>query len=437
MKNNIIKILFLFLVITGISCGGKNPVYLIYDKDDNVGFISAGGKVLVEPVYDKAGAMESGLIPVRKVISGDDGKEQHKWGYVNRSGKEAIPFEYDDATDFSENFAAVTKDKKCGYIDTQGNLVIPVEYNDCGSFSEGLASIKKDKLYGYIDNTGKIVIPFKFERAGEFENGLAPFSLKRKYGFIDTTGEVIIEPAYSKARSFKSGFAAVANKGKYGFVDSTGKEISNLEYDEVQDFSDGLAAVKQKKKWGFIDMSGALVIPLEYEEVFSFSEGLAAVRKERLWGYIDPVGKVVHEINHHGARPFVHGVGGIYTKEGKKIYVNKKLKEIYSFDIPRVGTYTRYVTDYAGWLSESFYVKHKEGGGYKVSYSVTKSNFGRKSTSYDSLNWTETDGVVNLRFHSNGITATGWFSPFGEYINFNRHEDDEKFFFRKRDRGYY
>ncbi len=438
MKNKYTKLLLSILIFGAVSCGGEKPVFPVYDITDKVGFISATGSILVEPAYEKAGEMEKGLIPVRKDIPGEDGKEQKKWGYINRTGKEIIPFEYDEAASFSESLATVIQNKKCGYIGLKGETIIPLEFTDCGPFRDGLAAVKKDNLYGYIDNTGKSILPSTLEWAGDFGSALAPFRQKNQYGFLDKTGKTVIEPKYSKARSFVNGFAAVSQKGKFGFIDSAGKEITKLEYDEVKDFSDGLAAVKQKKKWGFVNTSGALVVPLEYEEVIPFSEGLATVRKNRLWGYIDSTGKVVQEIKHHGARPFNNGLGSLYTKEGKKIYIDKNFKEIYSFQIPRVGTYTRFATDYAGWLSESFYVKLKDNGSYTVSYTVLRNTFGRTNTdaSEPSIHWTEKDGVVTLRF-SNGITATGWFSPFGEYINFNRHEDDAKFFFKKRDREFY
>lgn len=64
-----------------------------------------------------------------------------KWGFA---GTLVIPFEYDDAGDFSEGLACVKKDDKWGFIDTSGTLVIPCEYDAAGDFSEGLASVKKE-----------------------------------------------------------------------------------------------------------------------------------------------------------------------------------------------------------------------------------------------------------------------------------------------------
>ena len=51
------------------------------------------------------------------------------------------------------------KDGKYGFIDTTGKEVAPCQYDDAESFSEGFARVEKDGKYGFIDTTGKVVIP--------------------------------------------------------------------------------------------------------------------------------------------------------------------------------------------------------------------------------------------------------------------------------------
>ena len=69
--------------------------------------------------------------------------------------------------------ALVYKDGKWGYIDTTGKEIVPCQYEWYGNFSDGLAALYKDGKYGYIDTTGKVVIPFVFSHAGYFGDGLA------------------------------------------------------------------------------------------------------------------------------------------------------------------------------------------------------------------------------------------------------------------------
>ena len=39
-----------------------------------------------------------------------------KWGYIDKTGKEVIPIEFDYVSDFSEGLAAVEKNGKYRYI---------------------------------------------------------------------------------------------------------------------------------------------------------------------------------------------------------------------------------------------------------------------------------------------------------------------------------
>ena len=46
-----------------------------------------------------------------------------QWGFINRSGKEVIPFRYSFAESFKEGLAHVMKDGKWIYIDKNGKTV--------------------------------------------------------------------------------------------------------------------------------------------------------------------------------------------------------------------------------------------------------------------------------------------------------------------------
>lgn len=52
------------------------------------------------------------MIPVKK-----DGK----YGYINEHNQIVIPFNYDDAFEFSEGFAVVQRYGKYGYVDRFGH----------------------------------------------------------------------------------------------------------------------------------------------------------------------------------------------------------------------------------------------------------------------------------------------------------------------------
>jgi len=184
-----------------------------------------------------------------------------KWGFVDRTGKEVIPFMYEAVQEFSEGLAAVRLNKKWGFVDETGKEVIPFKYEAVQNFSEGLAAVRINYRWGFIDTIGKEVIPFTFWAIGDFSEGLAA------------------------ARYFYGGS---------GFIDKAGKEVILFEFQWVGDFSEGLAAVQRNNKWGAIDKNGTMVVPCIYgnmhnaviagkkEKKAQEEEKAAALERERI-----------------------------------------------------------------------------------------------------------------------------------------------------------
>lgn len=114
------------------------------------------GKISVSLIYDDGVVSTGGLFPVRK---------KKKWGGIDKTGKEIIPFIYDNfyRYEFSEGLCGVEKDGKWGFIDKTGKEVVPFIYDDVNWFGEGLSEVKKDGKYGFINKTGEVVIPFIYK----------------------------------------------------------------------------------------------------------------------------------------------------------------------------------------------------------------------------------------------------------------------------------
>lgn len=72
-------------------------------------------------------------------------EQNGKYGFMDPTGKIAIPIQYDFAIDFSAGLAVVDQHGKSGFIDKMGKTIIPFEYDDAWSFSEGLASVEKKR----------------------------------------------------------------------------------------------------------------------------------------------------------------------------------------------------------------------------------------------------------------------------------------------------
>ena len=83
------------------------------------------------------------------ILNSKSNKEytSHLYGYATSAGIQKIPFQYEQARQFSDGLAAVMQidqfgEKKWGFINTQGKLVIPYTFTiEPGDFHEGLALV--------------------------------------------------------------------------------------------------------------------------------------------------------------------------------------------------------------------------------------------------------------------------------------------------------
>ena len=66
----------------------------------------------------------------------------HRFGFVDKSGKIAINPQFDAAGRFSEGLAEVSVGKQSGYVDKLGKLVINPQFDVAATFTDGLAAVK-------------------------------------------------------------------------------------------------------------------------------------------------------------------------------------------------------------------------------------------------------------------------------------------------------
>ena len=174
-------------------------------KDEKWGFVDRDGRVVVEPQYDSVTSFSEGLAGFelgRKEVRLSNGVTRTRpgpRGFLDQSGKVAVPAAWADASRFREGRAVVCtggawkagllvddelvfSDRKYGYIDRAGRLAIAGDYDEADGFSEGRAMVLvRDRAlrYGYIDTNGEQVLPLKFTYASEFREGVAPVRARK------------------------------------------------------------------------------------------------------------------------------------------------------------------------------------------------------------------------------------------------------------------
>ncbi|AZN42416.1 WG repeat-containing protein [Paenibacillus albus] len=300
------------------------------DMEDRVryGAIDSSGKMVVKPVYSSITKYTEG---VAGAIIADNAADL-KYFILNNKGKVlyALPenmqivsmlFNGSQLPTQSEGMILVQDDltEKYGYINRYGKVILPYQYNEAANFSNGLALVKNDHNQNeYIDAAGKVKIDAsKYITGKSFSEGLAAVAVQDKkssaavYGYIDTQGNMKIKPQFARAYAFSEGLAKVCvgesiNSFSIGYIDPSGVyRIGPHLKDNYEEtlFSEGLAPVDEGKG-GYMDKDGRFSIRpiitsgndnyLRQNKAGEFREGIAKVLlSDGRLGYIDRTGTYI------------------------------------------------------------------------------------------------------------------------------------------------
>lgn len=176
--------------LTDIMKGDKddpveNPIF-IYHKDGEECVVDKTGKIIIP--FDKNIDFEyfygSGLIGA---------KRNGKYGFYDIfTGKEKIPFEYDETYYyFSKGYISAKKNGMWGVIDTSNRTVIDFKYDKVDVTYSSYLKVQKGTYWGIVScDTGKEVVPCKYDEVGFPNKTLRYCSVKLdgKSGYADFYG---------------------------------------------------------------------------------------------------------------------------------------------------------------------------------------------------------------------------------------------------------
>jgi WG containing repeat len=318
----------------------------------------------IKPQFDVAEDFAEGLARVGLIKKPDvpsdfpdiyGYKDVDRYGYIDKSGKLVIPFQYKNARNFSEGLAAVEGEKDgnskaFGYIDKTGKIAIAPQFLTAGKFSGGLAPVTTETARGYINKAGKMVLKLKYTVMSEFQENLAlvgteskdPQNSRDKYGYINRQGKLVIPLRFTQANNFSQGLAAVATPKSRGYIDKRGKFIfKNPAMDSYisGDFQEGMASLELSKgacsaanycEFVYIDRRGKVAIKPTTNRLFTragnFAGGLAPVATggggrdaggffpATDWGFINKRGKFVIAPQFDDAGSFSEGLARVSVK---------------------------------------------------------------------------------------------------------------------------
>lgn len=245
---------------------------LVYTGDFSnqlYGFLNLEGELVLPCQYEYATSFQNGMAYVENGLD---------CRFIAPDGSVLLETDEFAKGSFHEGFARYshfeTKGAKMGYrygfIDSTGRAAIPAKWENAGDFSEGLAPVCIE---------------------GSTYRG-------DKWGYIDTTGAVVIPYAWSYAYEFLDGFAVVWNwtdpNHLWGLIDKKGHAAIPLAYEWLSNVGDGFVIAKKNDKWGVLRTDGSTFLPFEYEGI-SYGEGLFCLLKRGKLSLMDAQGHLLTE----------------------------------------------------------------------------------------------------------------------------------------------
>ena len=163
-----------------------------------------------------------------------------KAGFVNKFGKIVIPIIYDEnkvglpdyqpdgTLDFRDGgFARVELNHKYGYLNKTGKKLTEIKYDYADELFDGFGLVKMGHLYSAVDTNGTELFDYvtydslykSEENYRKFKNY---FNHHNQKGPYDTIQFNISK--YDDVRPYRDGFYRIKKDGKIGFIDYTGYE---------------------------------------------------------------------------------------------------------------------------------------------------------------------------------------------------------------------
>lgn len=263
------------------------------------GFIDTTGHWVIAPTF--GGFNQTFVFPFNDGLAAIWLKDDV--GYLDHSGKFAIPPQFHFGDSFHEDMARVVVEYPCNLFPGR-HIIILVSDQGTTPNQDSQAACK----FTFIDKSGKVISPARYDDAGKFAEGVAPVKIGKVWGYIDKSGQMVISPRFETAHSFSDGLALVSEGGKSGFIDHTGAYTIKPEFNFAEDFVDGLAVVGGSDAgFWYIDHSGKQAIPEKFSVASSFFKGLAHVKLSPgyIFGEAPKTGKYAY-IDRTGNRIFTY-----------------------------------------------------------------------------------------------------------------------------------
>lgn len=323
MKDEIIKDLYQQYLNEMLVADRTNPSELSYiiRLDSNRYMISKNGK---NEEFEEVGIQKDGF---RRV------ETEKGFNFLDAEGNLLSDEWFDDASDFYDGFATVTKKmdnniKKSNFIDANGNFVLKEWqlFNKYSSYVHGdviVLELKTDKM-DLLDRNGRRLVNPKFEHIHRF-NGSTALAVNynqrrlesihdknyKEYSIISSSGDITyLGYKYKDVHQISENvFTASDDKYKSFLIDRYGNRIGNVEFNSCTfyGFRSGYLLIVKDNKYNLLNEAGELLYNKWYDHLDIPYEGFTIVRENDKYNYLDMNEKLLTDTWFDYAKPFEDG----------------------------------------------------------------------------------------------------------------------------------
>lgn len=156
--------------------------------------------------------------------------ESFQYGYVDKNDSLIIPYKFQYAYDFVNDYAIIREFDYYGLINKTGEIVVPVEYNTLYLLPNGNTIAKKDNQWLYLNERGSIISKLKYDNIQEISEYTSWVAICRSgldWFLLDTNLKEIKMNDVDFLNEIKNGIGVYYKDGRCGFFNIYGQKITN------------------------------------------------------------------------------------------------------------------------------------------------------------------------------------------------------------------
>ncbi|HMQ45823.1 MAG TPA: WG repeat-containing protein [Saprospiraceae bacterium] len=292
--------------------------YAVMQRDGGVGLLGAGGKEVVNPIYDDLKVLDSTLIAVMSQsewmvinLRGETVLEKGyqqvkvwnsfylaylkdgKWGLNDKYGQKLCPPIYDELQFESGNFFITSSGNHMGLLSSIGRTIIAPAVDEIRFFNDSLYFYKKDQYWGAVNFYGIEVIPPKYKGFSKISDNFIKLSLNEgQFIYSIPCSRIISDGSFDNYYPFSKRYVIAKKNRQMGLLDWCGNLILPAQFDEIQAFQGNYFRVNYQGHWGIVEKGGKKILPLEYQYISPLRDKIAVVKKDGFYGIINFKGEL-------------------------------------------------------------------------------------------------------------------------------------------------